>query len=110
MIVAIAGPSESVVLGAWVIVDVSFSVGLTISVSDTLSSTVVSAGDCEVTIVGAAVAVGPSAAPNPGKYDGVTVSVPVYPPHPGFVVLGGALPPPQSRKEQISPVSGTYQM
>ena len=41
---------------------------------------------------------------------GVTVSEPWYSGHPGTVDLGGARPPPQSRSEQISSVSGTYQM
>lgn len=42
-----------------------------------------------------------------GRNDGVTVAVPVYPAQPGTVVFGGARPPPQSRKLQISPVPGT---
>lgn len=44
----------------------------------------------------------------PGMKLGVTVAVPSYAGHPG-TVFGGALPPPQSTKSQISPVSGTYQ-
>lgn len=34
--------------------------------------------------------------------------MPEYAAQPGTVVLGGARPPPQSRKSQSSPVSGTY--
>jgi hypothetical protein len=41
---------------------------------------------------------------------GEYVSVPSYAGHPGTVVLGGARPPPQSRRSQISPESGTYQI
>jgi hypothetical protein len=106
ILVVITVAAEIVILGASVIVEPSLSVRLATSVSEGL----VSACDCEITIVGAAVVAVLSAAPNPGKYDGVTVSVPLYPAHPGWVVLGGARPPPQSRKEQISPVPGTYQM
>lgn len=46
----------------------------------------------------------------PERKLGVTVAVPSYPAQPGTVVFGGARPPPQSMKEQISPVPGTYQM
>lgn len=35
--------------------------------------------------------------------------MPVYNGQPGTEDLGGALPPPQSKKAQISPVPGTYQ-
>jgi len=35
--------------------------------------------------------------------------VPLYSGHPGTSVFGGAVPPPQSRKSQSSPVPGTYQ-
>lgn len=42
---------------------------------------------------------------NEGEY----VSVPSYRGHPGTVVLGGALPPPQSSSLHTSPESGTYQ-
>lgn len=35
--------------------------------------------------------------------------MPEYNGQPGTVVLGGALPPPQSRGSQSSPVPGTYQ-
>lgn len=42
---------------------------------------------------------------NEGEY----VSVPEYCGHPGTVVLGGARPPPQSRKSHTSPEPGTYQ-
>jgi hypothetical protein len=45
-----------------------------------------------------------------GRKLGVTVAVPVYPAQPGRVVAGGARPPPQSRKAQISPVSWMYQI
>lgn len=45
----------------------------------------------------------------PAKKLGVTVAVPEYKGQPGTVVMGGAIPPPQSRNEQISPVPGTYQ-
>jgi hypothetical protein len=45
---------------------------------------------------------------NPGKKLGEYVAVPEYSGQPGTVVIGGAIPPPQSRKEQISPVPGTY--
>lgn len=34
--------------------------------------------------------------------------MPEYAAQPGTVVLGGALPPPQSRNSQSSPVPGTY--
>lgn len=47
--------------------------------------------------------------PYPGRYEGEYVKVPEYCGHPGTVVLGGAVPPPQSRKSQSSPVPGTYQ-
>jgi hypothetical protein len=40
---------------------------------------------------------------------GEYVAVPEYSGQPGTVVLTGALPPPQSRKSQISPLPGTYQ-
>lgn len=46
---------------------------------------------------------------NPGKKLGEYVAVPEYSGQPGTVVIGGAIPPPQSRKEHISPVPGTYQ-
>lgn len=46
-------------------------------------------------------------APNPGKKLGEYVAVPAYCGHPGTVVLGGARPPPQSRRLQSSPVPGT---
>jgi len=36
--------------------------------------------------------------------------VPEYRGQPGTVVLGGAVPPPQSSGSQSSPVPGTYQM
>ena len=49
------------------------------------------------------------ASSNPAKKLGVTVAVPEYNGQPGTVVMGGAIPPPQSRNEQISPVPGTYQ-
>lgn len=51
-----------------------------------------------------------AAAPNPGKKLGEYVAVPAYCGQPGTVVLGGARPPPQSRKSQSSPVPGTYQI
>lgn len=38
------------------------------------------------------------------------VAVPVYKGQPGWSYLGGARPPPQSGKLQISPVPGTYQI
>lgn len=41
-------------------------------------------------------------------YDGEYVAVPLYAAQPGTVVFGGARPPPQSMKSQISPVPGTY--
>jgi hypothetical protein len=47
------------------------------------------------------------AAPKFARKDGVTVAVPSYPAQPGTVVFGGAVPPPQSRNEHISPVPGT---
>ena len=37
------------------------------------------------------------------------MAVPLYKAHPGTSVLGGAIPPPQSRKSQSSPEPGTYQ-
>lgn len=37
------------------------------------------------------------------------MAVPEYRGQPGTLVLGGARPPPQSRKSQSSPVPGTYQ-
>lgn len=37
------------------------------------------------------------------------MAVPEYSGQPGTVVMGGAIPPPQSRNEHISPVPGTYQ-
>lgn len=37
------------------------------------------------------------------------VRVPEYKGQPGTSVLGGARPPPQSSRSQISPVSGSYQ-
>lgn len=40
---------------------------------------------------------------------GEYIPVPSYEGHPATVVFGGALPPPQSRASQISPVPGTYQ-
>jgi hypothetical protein len=36
--------------------------------------------------------------------------VPEYAAQPGTVVMGASRPPPQSRKAQISPVPGTYQI
>lgn len=45
----------------------------------------------------------------PGIYEGEYVDVPLYCGQPGTSVLGGAVPPPQSRKSQSSPVPGTYQ-
>jgi len=48
-----------------------------------------------------------AAAPNPGRKLGEYVAVPAYCGQPGTVVLGGARPPPQSRKSQSSPVPGT---
>lgn len=63
----------------------------------------------EVVVAGADVdvAVGAPTACCPVMNDGLYVAVPSYAAQPGTVVLGGALPPPQSRNAQISPVPGT---
>ena len=37
------------------------------------------------------------------------MDVPLYRGQPGTLVAGGAMPPPQSRNSQSSPVPGTYQ-
>jgi hypothetical protein len=43
------------------------------------------------------------------RYEVVGTYVPVWPAHPGTLVLGGARPPPQSSGSQISPVFGSNQ-
>jgi hypothetical protein len=96
--------------GGEVIVPSSGSTVVEVVESDAAADAEDSSEDEEEAAATTGTEVDEATAPKPGRKSGEYVAVPSYCAQPGTVVLGGARPPPQSRNEQISPESGTYQI
>jgi hypothetical protein len=82
---------------------------LDVATPSVVANPVIIAVEGEVVVAASTVVEETTAEPSlkPGRKLGEYVAVPEYSGQPGTVVAGGPLPPPQSRKEQISPVPGT---